>query len=416
MKKKLLALFVASSCFIGSMFAQDSQDAQDDVKVEAVGTTIGGTADGVCRVSIAIKGGIDYLRVSDEKIQPEFGGDIQFTINPLWGFGLEYMYLMNDRDAANGYPSYDSYMHDVTLFGSMNLSNLLAKYRSNGWQKWNVYLNAGGGVSIASYESGNIKEDNKVRPVFVGGMALEWNAFKYIAFGLDAQYRWHTDTRFIGRLGEGTSLASANFSIRFKFGGAKNTRNMALVDYEPKVAIPDVSSDVHQKQFAEMTAILERQIANQNAEIQKLKSQVKETQDSLKSHVDKTKEPVKYVPTKEEDEIIKTAFSQLEFESGKDLIKQSSYASLDGLAMLLKQHPEWSVVLKGYTDSSGNAAKNLQLSKDRANAVKTYLVNKGAAASHIQTFGYGSADPIATNSTAAGRAQNRRVEVELFSK
>ena len=65
----------------------------------------------------------------------------------------------------------------------------------------------------------------------------------------------------------------------------------------------------------------------------------------------------------------------MEFESNKAIIKQSSYSSLDGLAQLLKSH-WWSVILKGYTDNSGRAAKNLQLSKDRAAAVKAYLVNK----------------------------------------
>jgi OOP family OmpA-OmpF porin len=412
MKRKLLALFVAVG-LVGNTFAQEETQ-------QAVGTTIGGTADGVCRVSVALKGGIDYLRASDQKVQPEFGADIQFTINPLWGFGLEYMYIMNNRDAANGYPAFDSQINDVTLFGSINLSNLVAKYRSSGWQKWNVYANAGGGVSISSYEAGSVKESGKVKPVFVGGLALEWNAFEHVAFGLDAQYRWHTNTDFIGHLGAGRSLASANFSVRYKFHGANNTRSMALVNYEPTVTISDGSIlkalEASEKEYAARTARLESQIMDQNSTIQKLQSQVKETQDSLKSHIDRTKEPVKYIPTTEEVAIIKTAFSQLQFESGKDIIKQSSYASLDGLAELLKQHPEWSVILKGYTDSSGNAAKNLQLSKDRASAVKAYMVNKGASAANIQTFGYGSADPIAPNSTAAGRVQNRRVEIELFSK
>ena len=212
-------------------------------------------------------------------------------------------------------------------------------------------------------------------------------------------------------------MFSANASVRYKFGGENNVRNIALVDYEPKVEVPNYDSlmQVAQQQCSEMTSRLEDQIANQNSAIKKLQSQVKETQDSLNSHIDKTKEPVKYIPTKEEDEIIKTAFSQLEFESARATIKKSSYSSLDGLAMLLKQHPEWSVVLKGYTDNTGNAAKHLQLSKDRAAAVKNYLVNKGVSASHIQTFGYGSADPIASNATLAGRAHNRRVEIELFS-
>jgi len=82
----------------------------------------------------------------------------------------------------------------------------------------------------------------------------------------------------------------------------------------------------------------------------------------------------------------------------------------------LKKHPEWSVKLSGHTDNTGKAAKNLQLSKDRAAAVKNYLVSKGADAANIESEGYGSSKPIASNNTAAGKAKNRRVEVELFSK
>jgi OOP family OmpA-OmpF porin len=73
-----------------------------------------------------------------------------------------------------------------------------------------------------------------------------------------------------------------------------------------------------------------------------------------------------------------------------------------------------SVALKGHTDNVGNAAKNTQLSKQRAEAVKNYLVSKGVSASVIQTYGFGSTQPIATNNTPEGRAQNRRVEIEVF--
>ncbi len=143
---------------------------------------------------------------------------------------------------------------------------------------------------------------------------------------------------------------------------------------------------------------------------------MKELQDTLAAMRKRARGRVKHTPTQEEAKIIQTAFSTLEFESGKDIIKTSSYASLDGLAELLKQRPTWSVDLKGYTDSSGNATKNLQLSRDRAYAVKAYLVNKGVPASAMQTFGFGADNPVASNSTAAGRAKNRRVEIELFSK
>ena len=111
MKRKLLALlFVMSGCLMGNLFAQDSE--------YAVGTTIGGTVDNVNRFSLGIKGGVNYLRVSDQKVQPEVGAFMEITVNPLWGFGVEYMYLMNNRDAtvfSGGY-ELNSTVQDITLF------------------------------------------------------------------------------------------------------------------------------------------------------------------------------------------------------------------------------------------------------------------------------------------------------------
>lgn len=72
------------------------------------------------------------------------------------------------------------------------------------------------------------------------------------------------------------------------------------------------------------------------------------------------------------------------------------------------------VKVKGYTDSTGPEAYNLKLSERRAQSVATYLEGKGVCASRITTEGYGEADPVATNSTREGRAQNRRAEVVTY--
>jgi outer membrane protein OmpA-like peptidoglycan-associated protein len=118
--------------------------------------------------------------------------------------------------------------------------------------------------------------------------------------------------------------------------------------------------------------------------------------------------------TKEEQEIIKKAFDNLEFESGKDIIRTTSYASLDELAALLKKHPEWGLKISGHTDNVGNPAANLTLSKKRAEAVKKYLVSKGVNADHLKTEWYGQTRPIAPNTTPEGRQKNRRVEMLII--
>ena len=406
MSKKFLAL-AAAATLAGNAFAQEQATADT------------ATAKGICHWSLGLKGGVNYLRWAPiaepdrtltGTINGQFGVFTEATFNPRGGLGLQYMYAMNNQE------TFDAVNHDIILHSSFNLSNIVAPYRSMGLQKLNVYLNPGVVGTIGVWENSPIMaDDNKFVLGLYGAGQIEYNVSKYVAIGLEATaiYRLRQCYPQGGHLTFG-----ANLEVRYKFGGDRNIRNIAWVDYAPKCEVPDLTPilEEQKRQCEELTSKLEEQIVNQNVAINKLQQQIKFTQDSLDSHIRATREPVRYIPTKEEDEIIKTAFAQLEFESAKAIIKQSSYSSLDGLAMLLKSHPEWSVTLKGYTDNSGNAAKNLQLSKDRAASVKNYLINKGVSAANIQSQGYGSANPVASNSTLAGRAKNRRVEIELFSK
>jgi outer membrane protein OmpA-like peptidoglycan-associated protein len=120
------------------------------------------------------------------------------------------------------------------------------------------------------------------------------------------------------------------------------------------------------------------------------------------------------VLTKEEQEIIKKAFDNLEFESGKDIIRASSFAALNELAALLVKHPEWALKISGHTDNVGKPAANMNLSKKRAEAVKKYLVSKGVSAERLKTEWFGQTRPIAPNTTPEGRQKNRRVEMLII--
>ncbi|MGA9212381.1 OmpA family protein [Kaistella sp.] len=87
--------------------------------------------------------------------------------------------------------------------------------------------------------------------------------------------------------------------------------------------------------------------------------------------------------------------------------------NLDKLATILANNPDTNINIYGYTDSKGADAYNLSLSDRRAAAVKSYLSSTGVSSSRMNTMGMGKADPIATNDTDAGRAQNRRVEFAI---
>jgi outer membrane protein OmpA-like peptidoglycan-associated protein len=99
------------------------------------------------------------------------------------------------------------------------------------------------------------------------------------------------------------------------------------------------------------------------------------------------------------------------FETGKSALKLESYTVLDIVAASLEANPDIRIEIAGYTDNTGSAATNLTLSQARAEAVRTYLASKGVDPSRMVAKGYGPASPVATNTTAAGRAQNRRVEL-----
>ncbi|MNR41665.1 Peptidoglycan-binding protein ArfA [compost metagenome] len=92
-------------------------------------------------------------------------------------------------------------------------------------------------------------------------------------------------------------------------------------------------------------------------------------------------------------------------------MKTQSYATLDKVAKEVRDNNS-SVTLDGYASAEGSESYNVSLSKDRANAVKQYLVNAGVASSKITANGYGEANPVASNATEEGRVQNRRVEIK----
>ena len=105
----------------------------------------------------------------------------------------------------------------------------------------------------------------------------------------------------------------------------------------------------------------------------------------------------------------------INFATGSSEIKESSYGELESIFNLLTQAESTKLKIIGHTDNVGNSDANLTLSKGRAEAVKDYLISKGVPANRFQEVdGKGDSAPIADNSSAAGKAKNRRVEIALL--
>lgn len=115
----------------------------------------------------------------------------------------------------------------------------------------------------------------------------------------------------------------------------------------------------------------------------------------------------------ETKKIFAQALQGIQFESGKDVIKKTSFPILNKVVTVMKDNPSYELEINGHTDSQGDDAKNLLLSEARANAVKAYLVKNGVAAEKLTAKGYGETVPVADNKTAAGKAKNRRVEFKV---
>ena len=126
-------------------------------------------------------------------------------------------------------------------------------------------------------------------------------------------------------------------------------------------------------------------------------------------------EPVKLAAV--EKRILQKAFSSLEFESGKDIIKPASLPSLNALAKLLVNHKtDWQIKLSGHTDNEGTEESNFVLSEKRAKALQNYLNKKGVPAENTLVEWFGQTKPIADNTSKEGKKKNRRVEMTLLMK
>lgn len=148
------------------------------------------------------------------------------------------------------------------------------------------------------------------------------------------------------------------------------------------------------------------------------------TRTSLKVKVNttpKVEAPVREAPKEidvkqEKRGLVVNLSSQVLYLTGKSALLPESSRSLDEVVNLLQSYPENEVLIEGHSDSTGGREKNIELSSARAWAVYSYLVKKGVSPVRLKPKGYGPDKPIASNRTAWGRTQNRRVEIIILKK
>jgi len=430
MKRKLLSIMLVAAA-VGSATAQEvtttttvsTQDAVtvvSDSSILKASTTCAFTP--VSHWSIALKGGGNYFRVAPGSVSrsDQFnwvgGAAIEYSINPLVGLGVEYMYNPYGHTYqlnANQVGTMEGRTHDVLMFASINLMNLLVPNRTNFWSKMNIYGDAGVGVGFYQFKlmdaANNVIVDSRdagdgVPETVMGklGLNLEYNISKSIALGGEVQYRYYDRTNLGGyQMSKGNSDAlTATIGLRFKLGAngqKQHARNISMCEYYPKPAPVIINKIVKDNTVETMDRLkaIEAENAALNNRINKLNNHI----DSLSANGNGGNLPT---------------YENIEFEFGSDKLTQGSYKALDEIAATLKSdNSTVRLNVAGYTDYVGTNEFNQGLSERRANAVKRYLLSKNVPSSSVTIIGYGEKNPIAPNNTSEGRELNRRVEFQL---
>ncbi len=372
-----------------------------------------------------------------------YGGYIKKQILPSFGIQADFLAGKVRGYQANALPSptvaqnNSSFTTNIQWSAALNANFTIANLSLNHKRSaLSPYLTAGAGYMSSSPNvqgtipngASNGFEENWFVPV---GAGFKFGLSKVINIDLGYNVYFMKTPTFDGVRGAANdrfSYAHAGIELAL---GKKNTSQ--LQNFSPIAAIREESA----AESAELRSMLSTSEQNRLRDEEQLKQQYAkdlgdDDGDGVANKFDKcpgtpagtvvdgsgcalpvNKPDVKVFITEEDKKVVRDAISNLEFDLGKSTIRDHSFASLDRVANLLV-NKNFSLKLAGHTDNTGSAALNLRLSKDRAEAVRQYLVSKGANASRIEATGYGQTQPIASNKTAAGRQQNRRVEFTLF--
>ena len=135
------------------------------------------------------------------------------------------------------------------------------------------------------------------------------------------------------------------------------------------------------------------------------------------NYLDKQAKEIDAIPDadvqRRDDSLIVMLPGDVLFDTGSSALAPGAYERLRSLAGTLQRYPDTNIVVKGHTDSTGAESYNLKLSEDRAESVRKYLVAEGVSPSRVTAIGFGEAYPLVSDTSAAGRQQNRRVEIEI---
>jgi outer membrane protein OmpA-like peptidoglycan-associated protein len=250
-------LFLFSLCLAGGVTCVTAQDIQTVETTKTTQTTetvetvtpipgVCGHID-VSHLSFGIKTGVNYFSMSPpaatlyDKFNLGVGGNIDYTINPIYGFGLEYMFSDFTRSYTymTGRGHITGTTNDIIAYGSVNLSNAMSPYRTGFWKNFNVYGDLGGGVAIytTDMDFGNIIANNKPIAVAKLGLNAEFTISDAFNICFEGQYHQYDAVDMGGgKSNRNNNALMATIGLRYKFANSvlKHARNISLCEYSPR--------------------------------------------------------------------------------------------------------------------------------------------------------------------------------------
>ncbi|MFI5138412.1 MAG: OmpA family protein [Sphingobacteriales bacterium] len=458
---KSACLLLTGVFICGKLFAQSADTTttfrrDDYVKPfsgdEAFRTWSVGLDAGVMSINTILQTN-NKLDFTSPAAEPGYGGFIKKQIFPSFGIQADFLAGKlggnNAQPLASGVSPYKSFVTKINYAGSLSMNFTLANinwhYVNSGLQ---IYLI--GGAGVMNYSPVLTLPDGTVQPFKKGGNVLNEMYVPVgagikvnVARGVNIEFGYQVNFVYSSNVdGNAHALSNSKFSyghfgLEFALGkrskpqlAANNPVSSMRLEYlrqnqnlkndlQAQIDSEKIKNDDVQKQLAAANAILAKLTTDSDGDgvpdyFDKCPNTPAGTRVDASGCPLPVIKPVEVVTITDDDKkVVTEAIQNLQFDSGAAVISDVSYQSLEKLAKLLSSK-KYHLKLAGYTDATGSAALNLKLSKERAEAIKMFLVSKGADPALIQTDGFGKANPIASNKTAAGRKLNRRVEFTLF--
>ncbi len=265
------------------------------------------------------------------------------------------------------------------------------------------FVKAGLGYETMSEHQQNMT-GNKDSAFADVGMGAKIALAKNIALKLEAVYMLkNNNNRWDNNL---AVLAGLNIAFG-ETRAQQQHENIVVVDHSAEEA----------RKAAQEKAEAERLAAEEKAKAEAAAAALAnadDDHDGVKNAFDKCPNTPKEVTAVDAEGCIKEVNLQINFDNASYSVDGQSQKNIQIFAEFLKAIPIYTTEIIGYTDSVGKASSNLKLSQKRAEAVKTLLEKEGIAADRIKATGMGEKNPIADNTTAEGRAKNRRIEARLI--